>query len=336
MRETFIETCKQLCTVTTVAKYKILKERLEEMAESVPTLYSWIEWWDDRRTHIFGPHRGGGLPGCNLSEQGNAMWKPTNTMYLVHAVCDDVSSMIFQEVKVYLFDRNLMRSTGRTRSKPTRDAQDRAKQITVANDFIEAFSNPAAMLQQIRETLHPSSHLPKGRSSFKPPKANKKDEKKNEKEKQKQKPKSRKHKDVPPTCSSMDQMEKKARLAERIIAGLEDSNSNDKEDNSRKKLRKVTQQNPPIVILTNGLGIKTCQGCGNDITKDQQMYPANMVFRQKGVKAIYNRKYNCIWNKEQNKHYHLFMKCLHEKNQTVEHRDILMNDETFESFQENK
>ena len=49
MRETFIEMCKQLCTVTTVAKYKILKGRLEEMAEIVPTLYSWIEWWNDRR-----------------------------------------------------------------------------------------------------------------------------------------------------------------------------------------------------------------------------------------------------------------------------------------------
>ena len=113
MRETFIETCKQLCTVTTVAKYKILKGRLEEMAETVPTLYSWIEWWDDRRAHIFGPYRGWGLPGCNLSEQGNAQWKPTNTMWLVHAACNDVKCMIFQEVKVYLFDRNMMRSTGR-------------------------------------------------------------------------------------------------------------------------------------------------------------------------------------------------------------------------------
>ena len=72
MRETFIETCKQLCTVTMVAKYKVLKGRLKEMAETVPTLYSWIEWWDDRRAHIFGPYRGGGLPGCNLSKQGNA------------------------------------------------------------------------------------------------------------------------------------------------------------------------------------------------------------------------------------------------------------------------
>ena len=98
-------------------------------------------------------------------KQGNAQWKPTNTIHLVHAACDDVSSMIFQEVKVYLFDRNRMRSTGRAKSKPTRDAQDRAKQITVSNDFIEAFSDPAAMLQQIWETLHPSS-LSKGKLNF--------------------------------------------------------------------------------------------------------------------------------------------------------------------------
>ena len=57
-----------------------------------------------------------------------------------------------------------------------------------------------------------------------------------------------------------------------------------------------------------------------------------MVFRCKGVRAIYNRKYNCMWNKEQNNHYHLKMKCLCEKDQTVEYRDIVMNDETFESL----
>ena len=59
----------------------------------------------------------------------------------------------------------------------------------------------------------------------------------------------------------MDQMEKKARLAKRIIARLEDSDSNEDEDNSRKKLKNVIPKNPPVVILTDRLGIKTCQGC---------------------------------------------------------------------------
>ena len=62
MREEFIDTCNQLCKVTTVLKYDILKGKLEEMAARVPQPYTWIEWWHDRRSHIFGPYRGGGLP----------------------------------------------------------------------------------------------------------------------------------------------------------------------------------------------------------------------------------------------------------------------------------
>ena len=79
----------------TVSKYNILKGKLEEMAARVPQLYTWIEWWHDQRSHIFGSYRGGELPGCNLLEQGNAKWHPTNTMRLMHAAHDDVSTMIF-------------------------------------------------------------------------------------------------------------------------------------------------------------------------------------------------------------------------------------------------
>ena len=197
MRETFIETCKQLCTVTTVAKYKILKGRLEEMAESVPTLYSWIEWWDDRRAQIFGPYRGGGLPGCNLSEQGNASWKPTNTMCLVHAAHDDVSSMIFQEVKVYLFDRNLMRLTGRARSKPTRDAQDRAKKSQLPMILLKPSVILLRCYSKLGKHCIPLLIYKREGHLLNPQKPTKRRMKKIKKNKQN--PKSRKHKDVPPT-----------------------------------------------------------------------------------------------------------------------------------------
>ena len=73
--------------------------------------------------------------------------------------------------------------------------------------------------------------------------------------------------------------EKKARHTEKVIARLEDSNSSDDEDDRRKKLKKVIQENPPLVIFTDGLGIKTCQGCGKAITKEEQMYPSSMVIK---------------------------------------------------------
>ena len=57
-----------------------------------------------------------------------------------------------------------------------------------------------------------------------------------------------------------------------------------------------------------------------------------MVFRRRGIRSIYNKKYNRIWNKEQNNHYHLNRSCIHQKDKTVEYRDIIMNDETFEAL----
>ena len=39
-----------------------------------------------------------------------------------------------------------------------------------------------------------------------------------------------------------------------------------------------------------------------------------------------------MWNKKQNNHFHLSMKCLHKKYPNLEYRDIIMNDKTFESL----
>ena len=61
-RDEFIKICNELCVITTVARYKILKGRLEEMACTTPSLWTWIDWWYVRRSHIFGPFRHGGLP----------------------------------------------------------------------------------------------------------------------------------------------------------------------------------------------------------------------------------------------------------------------------------
>ena len=206
VREEVIDTCNQLCKVTTVSKYNMLQGKLEEVAARVPQL-----WWHDRRSHIFGPYRGGGLPGCNLSEQGNAKWHPTQTLRLVHAARDNVSPLIFQQVSVNLFNGNLHKSSGRGRSKSTRDAQDRAQQMNVVNDFIETLNNPQAFFEHIKEILQPSSHIPKGRASFKPSKkkTSKDDSQQNQRN---DKRKGRKQKiNIPPTSASLDQLEHKAK-----------------------------------------------------------------------------------------------------------------------------
>ena len=46
----------------------------------------------------------GGLLGVNLSEQGNAGWKPSATMCLVKAAKYDVATMLLQEKELFKFN----------------------------------------------------------------------------------------------------------------------------------------------------------------------------------------------------------------------------------------
>ena len=111
LKKTFHNTCQELCTTTTVAKYTVLKTRMEVMAKKEPGLHMFITWWDERRCHIFGPFHGAAFPGVNLSEQGNAGWQ-TPTLRLVHACKNDIATMISQQTELKMFEENECKSSG--------------------------------------------------------------------------------------------------------------------------------------------------------------------------------------------------------------------------------
>ena len=168
-RDEFIKICNELCLITTVARYEILKGKLEEMACSTLPLWTWINWWDVRRVHIFGPFRHGGLPRCNLSKQGNKSWIPTGIMCLLHAARNNATTMMFQETRVSLFEQNLHKTMGRVANQAIRELKDRGQQLLTAQEFYNIQNDPHDILLQVKEALYPASHIPKSRSSFKPP-----------------------------------------------------------------------------------------------------------------------------------------------------------------------
>ena len=45
IRDMVKDICHELCVVTTVSKYNILKGKLDELSELAPILEKWIEWW---------------------------------------------------------------------------------------------------------------------------------------------------------------------------------------------------------------------------------------------------------------------------------------------------
>ena len=69
--------------------------------------------------------------------------------------------------------------------------------------------------------------------------------------------------------------------------------------------------NPPVLLISNGLGVSKCKGCSKSITKQELRYPNNMVFRRRGPTRFYNPKTNKYIKKEGNIHFHVNIKCLH-------------------------
>ena len=144
MRELFTKLCKSLWTVTTVAKYKIIKSQLDEIGKAYLEIESWINWWNEWHKNIFGPFCCGGLPGVNVSEQGNAGWR-TRTMRLIHAAKYDVPSMILQNKKLFKFNRNIEKSDGKGPSQGMQISCDRGEQCRIGEDFVDILSDDEAL-----------------------------------------------------------------------------------------------------------------------------------------------------------------------------------------------
>ena len=133
----FKDIFRQLCVVTTVSKYNILKGKLDELSKLAPALEKWIEWWHLHRSHIFGPFQTPGLPRVNLAEQGNSSWKPKTPLRLVHVVKNDTATMALQEEELYEFSRNISMSTGKGPSDAIRKARWRVEQLNIAKDLLK-------------------------------------------------------------------------------------------------------------------------------------------------------------------------------------------------------
>ena len=56
---------------------------IKKTGNEFPELKAFIMYWEQRKSHVFPPFRGGGIPGLNMSEPGNKPIKPVNTMRLV-------------------------------------------------------------------------------------------------------------------------------------------------------------------------------------------------------------------------------------------------------------
>ena len=292
MREKFLDICKKLTTAATDSKYNIMKSQLDEMAKIYPTLHPWIKWWDARRSHIFTPFHIEGLPRVNLSEMGNARWKPKGggTLRLVTAAKKDIATMMMHEKELHKFNRNEGKSTGRGPSKSVRDATDIREQIRIAEEFVNILEDDGAIRQEAKEALNLATFIPEGKAKHKPPNKDKftvQEDKSSKKKtetaakakkvpaeksdpsiKAKKKPTRGKNAPVP-------EVDYNGMIANLILAEVQNTcqdtlnatSTNPKwsQHPTSGTLNNYVPKNPPIIINPEDLGIQRCAGCKQPI-----------------------------------------------------------------------
>ena len=244
----------------------------------------------------------------NMSESGNASFKPATTMRLVHAAKYDVSSMMLQESQIDMFQHNLIPCTGRAPTKEIRDAKDRAQQLRVAEDFTNIFDNVEEVLSKACQGVKLDSYLPAKNSKHRAPvrKSGGTHAKKN--------------------TTNTAQKVTEATDAQLTAQCIKAMTIMDCEISPESKGNKI--DNPPTIVRATDM-IHQCRGCRGDIKATDKEYPHNMVFRHRGVVGYLNKVRNEWVESEQNIHFHLKMSCLRKNDGTIEARYIAANDETF-------
>lgn len=149
-RETFLQGCMNLTRHKTIPAYNAQMRILRRIASMYDaSVLRFLEWWDVRKYHMFGPFRQHAFARMNLAETGNAAWKPDETLTLVQAAKDDTTSMLAQEEDFAQFKAGLKKPTGKGPSDRDRARKEERHQIEQGKAFAELFTVKGAL--QIQE-----------------------------------------------------------------------------------------------------------------------------------------------------------------------------------------
>ena len=275
-REDFKRYCDELCECTTVAHCDELFGELKHLAEKYPEIKGFVKYWELRKSHVFGPYRGCGLPGVNLSEPANHTFKPLQTLSLVEAAKYNVATMMRQETQIDLFERNMLKCSGHGPSKEVKDSRERAQQMKVAADFVNIFDDHSAVMLEAEQGMNPAKYIQKKGTHRAPPPNNKAKE---------TTCKARGNKVTSKTTAPQRVIDEQQLQAKCIV--IMEIMDCDLLPESAISLVK----NPPFIIKAEW-NIQKCKSCKKDITKEDKEYPHNMVFRRIGLHGYMNKTLN--------------------------------------------
>ena len=328
-QQKFVDTCFAMCEATTIADYECLEVTLDEIAEQNVEIRPFVSFWEPHKSHVFKPYRGGGLPGVNMSEQGNRSFKPSvssQAMRLVHAAKYDTATMMYQEKETGMFEHNLVKASGRGLSAGARIAKERAEQMKVASDFVRILDSEADVMLEAEEAINPDVYIPNAKDKHGAPRkkfgCGGRGQGAGGRGRGNAKSTATRKKQVASVNSQGLEEELRKKLEEKLALAMMIT------DSELTTGRQNRVDNPPMVIIADWHHTK-CKGCRKGILREEKEYPHNMVLRRHGVYGFISLKTKKWTDSEINIHFHLDIKCLRKNDATTEVRYLTSNDEDF-------
>ena len=220
-----------------------------------------------------------------------------------------------------MFERNLVKASGRGLSAGARAAKDRAEQMKVATDFVRILDSEADVMLKAQEAIDPEVYIPNAKDSHGAPQKKAGGRGRGSRGRGRRITRQtigRKK----PMGSAKQEEDIRKKLEEKLALAMEITDS----ELTTGRQNKV--DNPPMVIIADWHHTK-CKGCRKAILPEDKQYPHNMVLRRHGVYGFISPKTKRWIDSECNIHFHLDIKCLRKNDTTMEIRYLSTNNEDF-------
>ena len=167
-RQDFMKYAEDLCTVKTIPEFDLLYAQMNEIVDKSPEAGNFLDWHYVRRLRTFPAFRAALHSGSNITEIGNALWKPEHKLALVVAASNDINRMIQLEADYRKFRSGESFLRGQAPTDVQKATAERRFQMEQGRAFADLLRNQAAHDMQMEGQQNPPVFRPASSARHKP------------------------------------------------------------------------------------------------------------------------------------------------------------------------
>ena len=307
---------QELCTRKTIPEFDLIYAQMVEIVEKSPEAGDFLDWHYVRRVRTFPAFRAALHSGANITEIGNAQWKPEHRLALVVAASNDINRMMPFEGDYKRLKSGEVFLRGQAPTDVQRATAERRFQMEQGRAFADVLRNQAAQQMQMDGQANPPVFRPAHSSCHKPKKKGKGVE----------------------GSAQVRQPEKLSTLLQKLnqAKGINSSQQEGPQESNPeqpvlgrgpepRQNRPLPNEKPFVSKIVSGVSV--CQGCPTKI--DKKKAPNDLVIKLKAIRPYRETRTKMWVDRIANIYFHLQFECVKNFNKNLDIEDIRITQEDF-------